>query len=82
MHGIKRKYISWVQVNDPEVNEKITRQSWDVIPMPDTVIDQVNILGQYQHEQLVFTDYKGPLIGNGDVDITGVGGGGGEMRPH
>jgi hypothetical protein len=36
--------------------KKITRYSWDVIPMLDTVIARVNALGRDQPEQLVFTD--------------------------
>jgi hypothetical protein len=35
---------------------KITHLSWDVIPMPDTVIARVNALGTDQPEQLFFTD--------------------------
>ena len=50
--------------------KKITRYSWDVIPMPDTVIARVNKLGRDQPEQLVFTDRHGNLIG--DHDIPGV----------
>jgi hypothetical protein len=50
--------------------KKITRRSWDVIPMPDTVIARVNALGNDQPEQLIFTDQCGRLIG--DVEIPGV----------
>jgi hypothetical protein len=49
---------------------KITRQSWDVIPMPDTVIARLNTLGTDQPEQLIFTDQRGCPIG--DVEIPGV----------
>ena len=45
-----------------------------MIPMPDTVIDRVNILGKYQQELLIFTYHKGWLIGDGDLKITGVDG--------
>jgi hypothetical protein len=38
--------------------KKITRRSWDVIPMPDTVIARVNALGTDQPEQLIFTDRR------------------------
>jgi hypothetical protein len=31
--------------------KKITCQSWDVIPMPDTVIARVNALGNNQPEK-------------------------------
>ncbi len=51
---------------------RITRRSWDEIPMPDTVIDRVNVLGHGQNEQLIFTDRKGRRIG--DVEIPGVDG--------
>jgi hypothetical protein len=50
--------------------KKITRRSWDVIPMPDTVIAHVNALGNEQPEQLIFTDQRGCPIGN--VEIPGV----------
>jgi hypothetical protein len=36
--------------------KKIACQSWDVIPMPDTVIAHVNALGNNQPEQLLFTN--------------------------
>ena len=53
--------------------KKIVRRSWDVIPMPDTVIARVNTLGADQPEQLVFTDRHGRLIGDDDdVDMPGV----------
>ena len=45
-----------------------------MILMPDTVIDQLNILGKHQQELLVFTYQKGGLIVDGDKDITGVDG--------
>ena len=44
--------------------------------MSDTVIYRVGLLGNYQQEMLVFTDRKGLLIGDGDIGITGVDGGG------
>ena len=50
--------------------EKIVRRSWDVIPMPDTVITRVNDLGSYQPEQLIFTNRRGYTIS--DVKILGV----------
>jgi hypothetical protein len=46
--------------------KKIIRQSWDVIPMPDTVIARVNTLGSNQPEQMIFTDRHGHLIGDSD----------------
>jgi hypothetical protein len=51
---------------------KISRRSWDRIPMPDTVIARVNALGKNQPEQLVFADRKGQLLG--DVELPGVDG--------
>ena len=51
--------------------KKVTRQSWDRLPMPDTVIARVNLLGKGQPEQLTFLDRKGHPIG--DVELTGVG---------
>jgi hypothetical protein len=53
--------------------KKITRRSWDEIPMPDTVIARVNELAKNQPEQLMFTDRHGRPIG--DVKIPGVDGG-------
>ena len=47
-----------------------------MIPMPYTIVDRVNILGKYQQELFLFTGCKGRLIVDGDVDITGVNGGG------
>ena len=45
-----------------------------MILIPDTVIDRVNILGKYQQELSVFTDHRGQIIVDGDVDLTGVDG--------
>ena len=58
--------------------KRITRRSWDIIPIPDTFIDRVNILGQDQQDLLVFIDRKGLIIGDGDVELTGVDGYGDE----
>jgi hypothetical protein len=49
---------------------KIVHRSWDVIPMPDLVIDRVNALGRDQPQHMTFTDRHGRLIG--DVEIPGV----------
>jgi hypothetical protein len=46
------------------------RHSWDVIPMTDVVIDQINALGSDQPRQMNFTDRHGCLIG--DIEIPGV----------
>ena len=50
--------------------KKIVRHSWEVIPMPDTVITSVNAIGSDQPEQLIFTNICGHPIG--DVEIPGV----------
>ena len=50
--------------------KKITRRSWDVIPIPDIVIDCVNTLGNGQPEILTYTDRHGRLIG--DIETPGV----------
>jgi hypothetical protein len=50
--------------------KKITRQCWDVIPMPDMIIAHVNALGTNQPKKLFFTDQRGRLIG--DDEIPGV----------
>jgi hypothetical protein len=50
--------------------KKIVRCSWDVIPMPDLVIDQVNALCRDQPQHMTFTDRHRRLIG--DVEIPGV----------
>jgi hypothetical protein len=49
---------------------KIVRRSWDVIPMPDIMIDPVNALCRDQPHQTTFTDRHRCLIG--DVEIPGV----------
>ena len=47
-----------------------------MIPMLDTFIERVSILGIYQQEILVFTDWKDQFIGDVDAKITGVDKGG------
>jgi hypothetical protein len=49
---------------------KIVCCSWDVIHMPDLVIDRVNALCRDQPQHMTFTDIHGRLIG--DVEIPGV----------
>jgi hypothetical protein len=44
--------------------KKVIRHSWDVISMPDLVIDQVNALCRDQPQQMTFTDRHGRLIGD------------------
>jgi hypothetical protein len=48
----------------------IVHRSWDVIPMPDVVIAQVNTLVSDKPRQMTFTDRHGRLIG--DIEIPGV----------
>jgi hypothetical protein len=50
--------------------KKIVRHSWDVIPMPDIVINRVNELGKDQPSLMTFTDSHGHIIGN--IEIPGV----------
>jgi hypothetical protein len=50
--------------------KKIVQRSWDVIPMPDVVINRVNELGKDQPSLMTFTDHHGRLIG--DMEIPGV----------
>jgi hypothetical protein len=50
--------------------KKIVHRSWDVIPIPDLMIDRVNALGRDQPQHVTFTDRHGRLIG--DVEISGV----------
>ena len=47
--------------------KRIARRTWDIIPMPQTVIDRVNKLGKDQPEHFIFTDRKGRLIG--DIEL-------------
>jgi hypothetical protein len=42
----------------------VTRQSWDVLPMPQSVIDCVNFLGWDQPLLTVLTDRSGNVIGD------------------
>ena len=49
---------------------KVTRQIWDAIPMPDTVIARVNVLGQDQTIDIDFIDCNNnPIV---ELYITGV----------
>ena len=74
MHRTKQKYTRQVEVYDTNVIKNITRLSWYMIPMPDTVSDQLNMLGKYEQELLVFNCHRGRLIGDVDVYLTGVDG--------
>ena len=50
--------------------KKINRTIWDAIPMPYTVISQVNELAKGEPEHFIFTDRKGRIIE--DAELTGV----------
>jgi hypothetical protein len=50
--------------------KKIVRRSWNIIPMPDLVIDRLNALCRDQPQHIIFTDRHERLIG--DVQIPGV----------
>jgi hypothetical protein len=55
---------------DLNSGKKIVRRSWDVIPMPDLVIDRVNALCRDQPQHMTFTNRHRRLMG--DVEIPGV----------
>ncbi len=46
----------------------ITCWSWDVIPMPKSVVDRVNFIGRDQPLQTMFLDRAGNPIGDGDAN--------------
>jgi len=50
--------------------KKITRRSWDELPMPDIVIARVNELGKDQPELMTFTNRRGNAFE--DIPIAGV----------
>jgi hypothetical protein len=50
--------------------KKIVCRNWDVIPMPDLLIDGVNALCHDQPQQMTFTNRHGRLID--DIEIPGV----------
>jgi hypothetical protein len=52
---------------DLNSGNKIFCCSWDVIPMPDIVIDRVNALCPDQPQRMTFTDRHGRLTG--DVEM-------------
>ena len=56
------------------------RQSLGILPVPIIVIDWFNLFGKYQQDILVFTDRKSWIIGDGDVALIGVDGGGVESE--
>ena len=50
--------------------KKVVRQSWDAIPIPDTMIVRVNALGQEKTNDIDFIDSKNHPIG--ELETTGV----------
>ena len=46
-----------------QTRQKIIRYNWDEIPIPQLVINRVNVLVKYQPEHFIFTDIKGQKIG-------------------
>ena len=50
--------------------QNITRCNWDEIPIPQTVINCVNVIGKDQQEHFIFTNRKVQKIG--ESEITGV----------
>jgi len=53
-----------------QTGKRLTRYAWDAIPMPNTVIARVNLLGKDQPEEITFCDRHGRTIG--DVELPGV----------
>ena len=49
--------------------KKIVRRSWDLIPMPETVIPRVNVLDVHQHKHLNFTYIHGHIIGVVEIPV-------------
>jgi hypothetical protein len=41
--------------------QKLSRQTWDVLPMPNSVIDRVNTLGKDQPE--LFEKFRDQIMG-------------------
>ena len=47
----------------------IITRSWDMILMPATVIDRIDLLVKHQQYILVFTGHKGQIIGDSDAKL-------------
>jgi hypothetical protein len=54
---------------DLNSGKKIVRRSWDVIPMPNVVINRVSELGKDQPRLVTFTDRHGRLIGDMEIPV-------------
>ena len=50
-----------------KTGQKITKYNWDEIPIPQTVINRVNVLGKDQPENFIFTNRKGRKIGESKI---------------
>ena len=61
--------------------KNIARIYCDMIPITNTFIYRVRLLGKYQPELLLFTYRRGRIIQGGDIDITGVDGDENEASP-
>jgi hypothetical protein len=48
--------------------KKLSRRTWDTLPMPNSVIARVNELGKDQPHQFIFTDRSGRIIGDHEPD--------------
>ena len=60
--GLSGNQKNWLPIYESEDRKKITRYSWDEIPIPDTVIDRVNKLRESQPEYFIFADRRGRQI--------------------
>ena len=48
-----------------QTGQNITGYNWDEIPIPQTVINRINVLGKETH--FIFTDRKGRQIGESNI---------------
>ena len=49
-----------------DTGERIHRYSWDVLPISKGVIDRVNMLGHYQNQPIISTNFKYQWDPNGE----------------
>jgi hypothetical protein len=57
----------WHKCFTLNTSQVITHWSWDVIPMPKSVVDRVNFIGRDQPSQTMFLNHSGNPIGDGDA---------------
>ena len=50
-----------------QTGQNVTRCNWGKIPVPQTVIDRVNVFGKDQPEHFIFTDKNGWQISESDI---------------